>query len=455
VQTVSWKSLNQLSIQLKVMNKAPTLRLVGFLAIAIIIAFSFETVAADANFFTQTTTFNLGTITNAKAAYLNGYRYVFTGTGWGGFGVSTIKVYTANSQWQQQTLIATSSFSDVQDFYVTTFPEVYPNYVIVAGVRKSTSQYLFVSAFDTTTNKFVNTATSTKDGYCTGIYYAGDFNEFVITTFGFSSTGWLAHRQILTATPQTLFTPSSWVPHQYAIPDGKIIEARATYFSKDKSTYIQYVSSAMANHGLIVRWDMTANTFTNVFDDGFASSWPYVGQYISNNGAALFQTFMDGNYWHYYRSDNGYTWTEFTTLPKVNPVSPGLETHGNVLALQNGLVLCGTVADNNPDGYYALFDPSTGNALETYTVNSHTTAFNQIVYDGCSYAISGEGMNGVTGVHLTVLTPVGITPSPTPTPTNTPTPSPTPSPTPTPTQTPTPTPTSPPHPTPKPKPHSG
>ena len=67
-------------------------------------------------------------------------------------------------------------------------------------------------------------------------------------------------------------------------------------------------------------------------------------------------------------------------------------------------MLCGTVADNNPAGYYTLVDPNTGTKFENFTVNSHTTAYNQIVNDGVAYVISGEGMSSSTGVHVTVLT---------------------------------------------------
>ncbi len=339
-----------------------------------------------------------------KPIVLDGKRYVFTGNGWGGFRTSDIAAYSIDASWSSAsaTLVATQA-GNFQDFYVAAYPDVWRDLIVLYGasVPNGTHQQGFIVGFNTTTNTFQNlTYTPWVDAqYITGMAYSPDFNQFYLVTLIGS---YFTNNQIIVATPSTLFSPKAWTTTTY--DRGNTNEIRITYLSADKCAYFAYTNHT-TGHGLVRRWNITANIFTTVFNVPYTNSIPFLGYYIRSNSTTLFTSFANNTHWHFYYSNDGNTFTQFATLPIISPRGDGLETHGDIMPLPNNQVLIQSEGDGNPNSELVLTTTSTGNTIETYHNNAHINEIETFFDKSDSIIlINGEGLSNHMGAYATILT---------------------------------------------------
>ena len=355
-------------------------------------------------YYTQNTLSLTPLATCTKLVVLDGKRYVFTGNGWGGFSTSDITVYSIDASWSSAsaTMIAMQA-GNFQDFYAAAYPNVWRDLIVLYGasVPDRTHQQGFIVGFNTTTNTFQNlTYTPWVDAqYITGMTYSPDFNQFyLVTLFG----SYLTNNQIIVATPSTLFNRTAWTTATYDI--GNTNEIRITYLAADKCAYLSYTNHT-TGHGLVRRWNITANTFTTVFNLPYTSSIPYLGYYIRSNSTTLFISFANNTHWHFYYSNDGNTFTQFATLPIISPSGDGLETHGDIMPLPNNQVLIQSEGDGNPNSELVLTTTSTGTTIEIYHNNAHINEIETFFDKSDSIIlINGEGLSNHVGAYATILT---------------------------------------------------
>ena len=338
--------------------------------------------------------------TCVKPVILNNHRYIFVNSGWGPGHYDSIKAYTADVNWNKVSLVATTFQTNYNDFYTASFPEVWSDLIIVYGTTSngSVSTGGEVQAFNITSNRFQNLTVNPNISYVTGICWVPAHNEFLLTMIDV----------IGTATPLTLFNYTQWTTNfttSGSIGSGG--EMRQTYLSADDCSYIGFVNNT-SQFGVVMRWNLTSGVITQTFQTAYnANLASYTGQYTSSNSTTIFQTFNNGTFFHYYYSDDGNTWTDFSQLPIVaqGSVWEGIsERHGNVLPIYNNQILLGNSGDGNPESYYALSNTQTGAVIEKYYTNSHTDAGAKLVFDqnNTEIVIGGEGAP-TDGSHPIIL----------------------------------------------------
>jgi hypothetical protein len=339
-----------------------------------------------------------------KPVVLDGKRYVFTSNGWGGFGTSDITAYSMDASWSSANakVVATQA-GNFQDFYVAAYPSVWRDLLVLYGasIPDGTHQQGFLVGFNTTSNAFQNLSyTPYLDAqYITGMTYSPDLNQFYLVTLIGS---YFTNNQIIVATPSTLFNRTAWTTVTY--DSGNTNEIRITYFSADKCAYFSYTNHT-TGHGLVRKWDITANTFKTVFNVPYTNSIPYLGYYIRSNSTTLFTSFANDTHWHFYYSNDGNTFTQFATLPIISPSGDGLETHGDIMPLPNNQVLIQSEGDGNPNSEMVLTTTSSGTAIEIYYNNAHINEIETFSDKSDSIIlINGEGLSNHVGAYATILT---------------------------------------------------
>ena len=171
---------------------------------------------------------------------------------------------------------------------------------------------------------------------------------------------------------------------------------RQAYLSADDCSYVGFVNNT-SNFGVVMRWNLTSGVITQAFQTTYnANLETYTGQYTTSNSTTVFQTFNNGTHFHYYYSNDGNTWTDFSQLPIVaqGSVWGGVsERHGSVLPIYNNQILLGNSGDGNKASYFALSNTKTGAVIEKYYTNSHTDAGAKLVFDqnNTEIIIGGEG----------------------------------------------------------------
>ena len=338
--------------------------------------------------------------TCVKPAILNGHRYIFVNSGWGPGHYDSIKAYTADVNWNKVSLVATTLQTNYNDFYAASFPEVWSDLIVVYGTTSNGAVPTggVVQAFNITSNKFQNLTVNPNISYVTGICWVPAHKEFLLTMISV----------IGTATPSTLFNYTQWTTNfttTGTIEDGG--EMRQAYLSADDCSYVGFVNNT-SHFGVVMRWNLTSGDITQVFQTAYnANLASYTAQYTSSNATTVFQTFNNGTFFHYYYSDDGNSWTDFSQLPIVTKGSvwTGVsERHGSVLPIYNNQVLLGNSGDGNKASYFALSNTKTGAVIEKYYTNSHTDAAAKFVFDqnNTEIVIGGEGAPS-DGSHPIIL----------------------------------------------------
>ncbi len=363
-------------------------------------------------YYTQNSMPTLTSTTCSKPVLANGHRYLFTCNGWGGSGTSAITAYSCDVNWKRNGTLATTAATTYQDFYVYYFPTVFPDLIILSGMDKpGANQAAFIGAFNITSNAYQSftTVSNTLATYFTGIQYSPVTGKFYIEVLWGSL--WTSNI-IPQATPANLFIPANW--DTSAVYDGTntVSDMRMCYLPADDCIYLLYSTNDYA-HGIIRRWNLTANTFTEVFRTTYSVALGYAGYYVHANDTTLFPSFPDathGYVYRYYYSNDGNTFTEFANRTIVEPASPGLERHGIIIPLPDNHVLIGSVGDGNETSHYDLTSTATGTTIESYTTNSHCMmnsphGYAEAVFDqnNTSIIMGGEGLT-TSGGRLTVLT---------------------------------------------------
>lgn len=327
--------------------------------------------------------------TCVKPVILDGHRYIFVDSGWGPGHYDSIKAYTADVNWNRVSLVATTLQNNYNDFYTASFPEVWNDLIVVYG---TTSNGIVptggeVQAFNISSNRFQNLTVNPNISYVTGICWVPAHNEFLLTMINV----------IGTATPSTLFNYTQWTTNfTTASVIGSGGEMRQAYLSSDDCSYVGFVNNT-SNFGVVMRWNLTSGVNTQAFQTVYnANSATYTGQFTSSNSTTVFQTFNNGTFFHYYYSNDGNTWKDFSQLPIVSrgSVWGGVsERHGSVLPICNNQILLGNSGDGNPASYFALSNTKIGAIVEKYYTNSHTDAGAKLVFDqnNTEIVIGGEG----------------------------------------------------------------
>lgn len=278
-------------------------------------------------YYTQNDMPTLTSTTCSKPVLANGRYYVFTCNGWGGYGTSAITAYRCDVNWKINETLATTVASTYQDFYAYYFPTVYHDLIILSGMDKpGANQAAFIGAFNITSNIYQNftTISHTLARYFTGIQYVPATDKFyIIPLFG----SWWTSNIIPQATSDNLLTPTNWDLSAVYDDTNTSTEMRLCYLPVDNCMYLIYSTNDYA-HGIIRRWNLTDNTFAEVYRTTYSTSLNFGGYYINAKETTIFPSFPDtsnGYVWRYYYSNDGNTFTEFANRPIVEPTVAGGE----------------------------------------------------------------------------------------------------------------------------------
>jgi hypothetical protein len=288
---------------------------------------------------------SLGSYKEVKPATLAGSNYVFVSNGWSGTS-GNITVCSVNSTWGNPTVLGQAPFTGAQDFYVDTFPSVFPNQIVVHGEYYPTGA--FIALYNVTSNTWTyNTTTlAQSDYYITSVNYDPVNNYFYMSTC--IDGPW--NNTFENCTVANLLNWQQWgVTACPSIPGQTVAEIRIAYFNN--CIYVRQEASTGWSFD-IYQYNISSGVFTMVLNDTSNTNSTSLADSseinANNQGVGCAFAYQNGSspYYAYYYSTNGISWTNYANISLIQPSGTD-EIHGWVVPY---------------DGYLYTFSTHDGNA---------------------------------------------------------------------------------------------
>ncbi len=330
--------------------------------------------SAAASYSDQAMTINVIGSHAAKVALLNGQRFIFSHDGWGST-KDYIDVYNATSDWEKDTLLASSPYTTA-DIWAQTFPSVWSDLVILYGAQDNSARAFF--GYYNITSKTFSLQNNTNAYYFSQLYYIEELGLFYINPL---NGAW--KDQMLFSTPANLFNMSAWSNYSMGAYYHTDAEHMFTYNPDDN---LGYLLQWHVGYSDFYRVNMTTHTLTQIYNHTGSPTGRPRG-YISANDTMVFFSMHDTSIVHYYYYSAGTGMVNFYN--GSDPGSSSEEWHGHIFPFNN-VILIGNVRDGDTDSYYSLL-LSNGTVLDNFTgVRGHFSD-NRPVLDNGKIVIGGEG----------------------------------------------------------------
>lgn len=346
-------------------SKMNTTIFVWFLVVSSIVALlpvfiqpveAYSTQTNESYSFTSSTA-GFGASTDMKPAMIGGNRYICQNQ-WTTGASSAIQIWHADANWNRTTLMTSAGFA-CGDFYVYTFPDKFPNTILICGTTfsYSTPRAGFIAKYDITNN--VWTEFETDSQWVTK--FINPYSDVWYVIPYLHANGDQAN-YIWQTTTADLFTASKYtvansVSMRLALPDfgspALDMEPRATYFN-NRLYVLQYNHKWAWN---VSYYTPSTGVWTNVgySNDGTDTmTVPMLFPFIESNQYAITFSAPDrtGGIFHIYYSYDGTTWSNPVDVPVFSTV---YERHCNVFPYGTDKFIVLDIGSMNVQGFLAVY----------------------------------------------------------------------------------------------------